>query len=545
MTPRDLRHIASVVLATLILHLVLIQPNHPGAMTWEALFVFPLELPAIVLALLALGQTRASFVLRAVLVGVLTLIVVLKVADFISFNALSRGFNPVADLFLVDAFIRLLAGAVGPFLAVAAVIGAVLATAVIAALLWWATGVWARMAVPVAAARVTSFLAIFATAVMVADAGRTMGAWHLPTNPPGIAFTARVGAERVQTVRTTLEELRSFRADIQQDRFADHPNLLGAIDRDVIVVFVESYGRTSIDTAFYAETHRETLARYEAQLDDLGLATRSGFLKAPTRGGQSWLSHATFSNGLWIDSQIRYGAALSSGRDTLFHHAAKSGFHTAAVMPQITLDWPEADRMGFDTVLPAADLGYQGLPFNWVTMPDQFTLAALDRLLRSGQDARPLFAQVALASSHAPWVPIPEILPWDEIGEGQVYNAVAVSGDPPEVVWRDRERVREQYRLAVDYALKAVFEYAVLHAKDPPLLLVIGDHQAAEFIALDDRAEVPFHVIGPDHLVDPLADVAPERGLIPGDAAPVVAMDRMRDLLLKAFSPPVSAKLVE
>ena len=38
--------------------------------------------------------------------------------------------------------------------------------------------------------------------------------------------------------------------------------------------------------------------------------------------------------------------------------------------------------MGFDRILAAADLGYRGLPFNWVTMPDQFTLAAFDRLVR-------------------------------------------------------------------------------------------------------------------------------------------------------------------
>ena len=50
-------------------------------------------------------------------------------------------------------------------------------------------------------------------------------------------------------------------------------------------------------------------------------------------------------------------------------------------MPQITMDWPEAGFMGFDRVFAAKDLGYQGLPFNWIEMPDQFTFAALDRLL--------------------------------------------------------------------------------------------------------------------------------------------------------------------
>lgn len=536
MSGTAIRTIMPLIAATLVLHLVLIQPNHPAAMTWRALLLLPLELPAILLALVALGQTRASLVLRIALTVVLTTIVTLKVADFVSFNALSRGFNPVADMPLIDAVLRLLTGTLGPVLATLAAVGAVLAIIVIAALLWWAMAVWSRFVVSTGVATVSGLSALLFTGIAVAEIGHVMKRWTLPLNPPGAAFTARVGVERVAMVRSTLEELRTFRVAVRQDPFAGQTGLLKAIDRDVVIVFVESYGRSSFDRPLYAELHRETLTGYQGRLEDLALSMQSGFLSSPTKGGQSWLAHATVSNGLWIDNQIRYSAALSSGRETLFHHAARNGFRTATVMPQITLDWPEADRMGFDLILPAKDLGYKGLPFNWVTMPDQFTFAALDRLVRNGTDTKPQFIQVALASSHAPWVPVPEIIPWDAIGDGSIYNEVATSGDPPEVVWRDRDRVRAQYRLAVDYALQVVMEYAVLHADDPPLMIVIGDHQAAEFIALDDRSDVPLHVIGPDHLVQRLTGVAPYAGLLPADDAPALPMDQMRDILLTAFT---------
>jgi hypothetical protein len=49
-------------------------------------------------------------------------------------------------------------------------------------------------------------------------------------------------------------------------------------------------------------------------------------------------------------------------------------------------------------------------------------------------------------------VPVPDLVAWDEIGDGTIFNAMALSGDPPDVVWRDRDRVRDQYRQAVDYA---------------------------------------------------------------------------------------------
>jgi hypothetical protein len=372
--------------------------------------------------------------------------------------------------------------------------------------------------------------------VAAAEIGDAMGRWSLPVEPPGAAFTARVGVERIGTARATLADLRRFAEAAARDPFAGRTDLLDRIDRDVLIVFVESYGRTSLDTPLYAATHRETLGAAEARLAALGLSMRSGFLEAPTRGGQSWLSHGTFANGLWIDNQTSYAAMLASGRRTLFHLAQGAGFETAAVMPQITLDWPEAAFMGFDTVLAAEDLGYAGLPFNWVTMPDQFTYAAADRLLLGPGRERPAMVQIATGSSHAPWVPVPELVDWEAVGDGRIFDEMALSGDPPDVVWRDRDRVRDQYRQAVDYALRTVFDHAARHAGRAPLMFVVGDHQAAGFVALDERAHVPVHLIGPEALVAPAAAWDWTPGLIPDPEGPVRPMSDMRDMILTAYS---------
>jgi hypothetical protein len=529
--------ILRLMLAAGILHLVLIQPNHPAAMTWGALRLFPLELPVILLALMALGAGRIGRVLRAGLVAALLLIAVLKVADFAMFMSLARGFNPVADLPLIEAGLRLATGAVGLLLTGAGVLAALLGLALVAWALWWATGVWAGMPLSRGAARVAGFAAVMTGGIAVAEVGDTMGRWNLPADVPGAAFTARVGVERTVMVRKTLAELRAFTAAAAEDPFAGRAGLLGAIDRDVLVIFVESYGRASLETPLYAETHRATLARAQERLEGLGLSMRSGLLAAPTRGGQSWLSHATFANGLWVANQTSYGAVLASGRQTLFHAAQGAGFHTAAVMPQITLDWPEVAFMGFETVLAEKDLGYAGLPFNWVTMPDQFTFAAMDRLL-NGADDRPLFVQMALGSSHAPWVPVPALIAWEDIGDGTIFNPMAEAGDPPDVVWRDRDRVREQYRLAVDYALQVVFDYVARRADEAPLVFVVGDHQSAGFVALDDRPDVPMHVIGPADLVARTQGWGWSEGLLPGADATLRPMSAMRDLILEAFSVP-------
>ncbi|WP_199262696.1 sulfatase-like hydrolase/transferase, partial [Paracoccus binzhouensis] len=335
----------------------------------------------------------------------------------------------------------------------------------------------------------------------------------------------------------TVAALRDFRAAAARDAMAGRPGLLGALDRDLLVIFVESYGRASFATPFYAEPHLATLRRTEADLARAGLAMRSGFLASPTQGGQSWLAHATFASGLRIGDQALYQALLASKRQGLFHYARRAGFRTAAVMPAITRPWPEAARMGFDRILAASDLGYRGPPFNWVTMPDQFTLAAADRLLRGPED-RPLVAQVALISSHAPWVPVPRLIGWDEVGDGSAFAAMATAGPSPQEVWRDPARIRRHYRDAVDYALQTVTAYALRHADEPPLILVLGDHQTAQGIAPDGGRDVPLHVIGPAVLVERSAAWGLAPGLIPPPDSPAIPMERMRDLILQGFAAP-------
>jgi hypothetical protein len=290
-----------------------------------------------------------------------------------------------------------------------------------------------------------------------------------------------------------------------------------------------------MDNPLYAPTHVQTLQAAEAAIGATGAMMLSGWLRAPMTGGQSWLAHSSVASGLWISDQVRYRTFLQSGRRTLYHKAQGAGFTTAAVMPAVTRDWPEAAVMGFDIILPAADLGYQGLPFNWVTMPDQFTLTALDRLVRDPVEGR-VFAQVVLVSSHAPWTPVAQMIPWEDVGDGTEFNAMAQAGDPPDVVWRDRDRVRDQYRQTIDYSLQAIMGYVARQGDAMPLFVILGDHQAAGFVAQSESFDVPIHLIGPPEVLAAVADWGFTPGLIPAADAPVWPMDQFRDRFLEAFS---------
>ena len=221
------------------------------------------------------------------------------------------------------------------------------------------------------------------------------------------------------------------------------------------------------------------------------------------------------------------------------HLAQDAGFHTAAVMPQITLDWPESLVMGFDTVLAAADLGYAGLNFNWVTMPDQFTYAAMDRLFAGRPPRRcpPVSSRSRRARPTRPGCRCPSwwsgtrsamagsSTRWRRRAIRPTWSGATATGCGRNTGWPSITRCRPCCPMPAR------------HAAEPPLMIVLGDHQAAGFVRAGRPARCPdpHDRPGASGRADGrLGGLAP--GLIPPPDAPVAAMDRMRDRILQAFT---------
>lgn len=534
MNRSHMRACIAAAAGALLLYVLLVLPASPRDLS-DAALTFPLEWVVLVSGLVVVPpHWRVGAALSACITFALMLIVLLKIGDFAMLSALNRPFSPVVDMFLIRAGFDVVSGSIGP---VAAWIAASLGFVVFCTL---------TFAVYLALRRITRHplsprarLAtgtVFAGAVILAlaDYGKARGIWSIPVEPPGSASNAVLAAAQITRGRDALSELRLFRTAAARDPYKGQSALFDRTGgRDIVVIYIESYGKTSFDNPLYAPTHVATLGRAEAELSGAGYAMRSGWLNSPTAGGQSWLAHGTLGSGLRTTDQGRYGAMLASGRQSLFHLAQASGFRTAAVMPAITLAWPEGLTMGFDTILAADDLGYAGLPFNWVTMPDQYTLSAYAALLPP--DPRPDFLQIALISSHAPWVPVPRMIDWADVGDGTVFNEIAASGDTPAAVWRDRDRVRDQYRLAVDYSLKAATAYAA-RRDDLPLFVILGDHQPAGFIAGSDSRDVAVHLIGPPDLIAQADGWEWQDGMVPQADTPVWPMEDFRDRFIRAYS---------
>jgi hypothetical protein len=366
-------------------------------------------------------------------------------------------------------------------------------------------------------------------------------------HPRGVVFALpSVQLVRDQSAHLTrmLGERERFSAEMAASprAYRSDPSFLGRLgNRDVVLAFIESYGVSAVEDARYAPLVQPRLRAMEAAFDRAGIHVATGLLVAPSQGGMSWLGHGSVLSGLWLENQLRYDLLMASDRATLVDDFEAAGYRTAALMPAITLAWPEGQRLGYDQIWTYHDIDYAGPPLNWVTMPDQFTWSFLENTIRAGDDGRPLFAELGLISSHAPWTPILEVLDdWDAIGNGRVFQRWKDAGESPEELWRDVDRVREHYARSVGYALDALSGYALRYLDEGTLLVAMGDHQPAPLITGDGASRaVPVHVMATSpELLSPFLDWGFTLGATPSIESSPRRMDAFRHWFVSAYSEP-------
>jgi hypothetical protein len=317
------------------------------------------------------------------------------------------------------------------------------------------------------------------------------------------------------------------------------PDLLDALrGKDVVLAFVESYGQVAVQDTSFSRGVVEVLRDGTTTLADAGYSTRSAFLDSPTFGGISWLAHSTLQSGLWIPDQRRYETLMASDRFTLSSAFGKAGWRTVGDVPSNNRTWHEATSFyHFDKLYDRRNVGYRGPKFSYASMPDQYTLAAFQRLeLYPGH--RPVMAEIDLVSSHTPWSPLPTMVPWDQVGDGSIFAPMPAQGLDPDVVWRDKDTVRKLYGQSVEYSLQALISWVVQLHDENLVLVMLGDHQPSATVSGGDaNHQVPISVVASDpDVLDRIASWKWNAGLLPARNAPVWPMDTFRNRFLDAFS---------
>ncbi len=511
---------------------VLVIPNRLSDIYPDSFLRLPLELLLLGLVLLVPG--KFGKVLRWLAASVLAAGTIFKLADMATFNVFARPFNPIFDAYLLGNGIHLLKGALGE--SAALVVGTVLVVLVLLII--------GLAFLLLNAIRKTQLAYGKTSALVLAGLLAVWCGLRVVDSRYAIAGFYELLATHTSSTIASVKDTREFRKELNQasaqaSAVKNNPQLFAALNgKDVLIIFIESYGRTLLDKPEFAKDFRPFLQQQEQQLRDAGIAMRSAYLTSPTFGGLSWFAHGTAMSGLWINSQTRYDTLVMSDYPSINRLFNAAGWRTVAVMPAISMAWPEGDYFGYDQIYHANNSGYEGKPFNWITMPDQFSLAAFQRNELAIQDRKPVMAEIALISSHAPWTPVPELVDWNQIGDGQIFNEQATAGDSPEEVWKDADRVRLQFRLTTQYSISAVVDYLAHYANNNTVALVFGDHQPAPLVTgTTDNRDVPVHFFARDpKVMEAIASWGWAEGLTPADAGPVWRMDEIKNKWIDTFS---------
>ena len=537
-SPPGARTTVTSALALLLVWAALLAPDRVDDLAPSAFLRIPVEGLFFVALVLVLPPrvARILALFGGLGLGALT---ILRLLDMGFHFAFDRPFHPVYDMAYAGSAVGLLGDSIGRAGALVVQIGAGLLIVALIALL------------PLSAVRLTRLVAthrrpsirLLALLTAIAMVTTLSGAQLRPAGPMASTASARLAYTHATQVRDDLRDQREFVRALEQDPFRNTPDtslLTGLRGKDVLLVFVESYGRTALELPAV----ESALDAGERRLQKAGFSSRSGFLTSPTFGGLSWLAHITLQSGLWVDNQPRYDHLVTLDRLTLTDAFGRAGWRTVADAPANEEGWSVAATYYHnDRVYDRRNVGYAGPRFSYASMPDQYTLAALQRLELEQPNRPPVMAEIDLVSSHTPWAPLPRLVDWSRVGDGSVFDPMPAEGESPREVWRNPDLVKAAYAESIAYSLDAVTSF-VQQLRDQDLVLVVlGDHQPASIVSGEGVShDVPVSIIAADPAVmDRAADWGWQEGLRPGAGAPVWPMDAFRDRFLTAYGPPPSS----
>jgi phosphatidylglycerophosphate synthase len=534
---------ATAVVAAAIVWAVLVAPDRLDRLTPAAFTRIPIEgLALVAVALLLPARWRRVVAAAAgVMFGLLT---VVKILNMGFYQELGRPFDPVLDRGNLGSAIGVVRDSIGSAatntLLVGLGLGLVMVVAVVTASAVRVTTVAARH-------RRDTARGVAALSVVWAVCAAT-SLQLAPGAPLASTTTAGIAVAQVRAAQAAVRDQQRFESTIHApDRYAHTPTpdlLTGLRGKDVLIVFVESYGQVAVQGTSFSPGVNAVLHSGTTMLAKAGYNARSAFLESPTFGGISWLAHSTLQSGLWVNNQQRYNQLVRSDRLTLTNAFSKAGWRTVSDIPSDELPWPDGPGFyHYDQLYDRRNVGYQGPRFSYASMPDQYTLAAFQRL-ELVPEHRPVMAEIDLVSSHTPWTPLPRMVPWNEVGDGSIFDGMPDQGLSPSVAWRDGGTVRRLYGQSIQYCLQALASWIARLHDDNLVVVMLGDHQPNTTVSGPGANHlVPVSVIAHDPAV--LARIAPwnwQPGLLPSPIAPIWAMDAFRDRFFDAFNTPPPAR---
>jgi hypothetical protein len=532
---------ALTVLALLVVWAAMVAPDQPIRLTPGAFLRVPLE--GLVLVALAIAlPARGRRAMAGVIGPLLGLVVILKILNFGFYATFDRAFDPYQDISYAGIGSETLRASIGSADATLVIVGLVVLIVGLLVLMTLAVGRLTRLA---AAHRRSSLRAVAGLGALWVCCW-ALGAQVAAHTPIAATTAAGLVVDEVAALRADLADHSVFAREIRQDRFAATPAnrlLTGLRGKDVLLVFVESYGKVAVQGSSFSPGVDAVLDSGTQRLAAAGFSARSAFMTSATFGGISWLAHSTIQSGLLVNTPRRYDQLTASHRFTLSDAFKRAGWRTVYDVPADDRNWgPAKSFYHYDKVYDRRNVGYRGPTYAYAPMPDQYVFAALQRNELSKAHRRPLFAEMDLVSSHTPWTRIPRMTAWSQVGDGSIFSSQPADATSKDALWSDPGRVQAAYGRSIQYTMNALVSFVQRYGNRKLVLVVLGDHQPWTIVSGQQPShDVPISVISHDpKVLRRIAGWGWNAGLRPGPRAPVWPMNAFRDRFLSAFdAPPV------
>ena len=170
--------------------------------------------------------------------------------------------------------------------------------------------------------------------------------------------------------------------------------------------------------------------------------------------------------------------------------------------------------------------------------------AALQRLELAKTHRKPLFAEVDTVSSHMPWDRIPTMVPWNEVGNGSIFNRTRTLTEPPSFWWHPNQ-VKAAYARSLEYSLNTLISFVQHYGKKNLVMIVVGDEQPLAIVSGQHAGhDVPISIIAHDpSVLKRIGAWGWQSGLLPSPNAPVWPMSAFRNRFLTAYGPQPASSL--
>lgn len=320
--------------------------------------------------------------------------------------------------------------------------------------------------------------------------------------------------DRSYAVSTTISQT------LAPNAYADIRNVELERKPSVHIYIVESYGRGMRRESIRADYY-SLLKGLRTRFQTAGWSMMTGLSEAPVMGGRSWLADATLLSGRTVKYESVYRHITPKLKDlaTLPGFFNDQGYQTVLMRPK---DKARAgvelvNHFGFDHTVFSLDLAYQGRPYGWVEIPDQYALGHIRDEVLPALGPEPVFVFAHLGTSHIPWDEVPPILDdWRAFNEyeGRIPRTNGRPLDEKNIRFqmnrykrKDEVRLRrlkptsnnvEDFFKSVSYSLEVVAQHVESLTDPPDMVIIMGDHQPPMYKNNPDFT-VPVHVLVRDH----------------------------------------------